>query len=105
MLQVYTTFTLKLTISHLKLLYVVTGSTNVLFLFFYVGPDSLTLVFVETKRGADALEDFLYRCPEQYRVSSIHGDRHQREREQALSSFRSGVTPILVATAVSILCF
>jgi len=34
-------------------------------------------------------------------VSSIHGDRHQREREQALSSFRNGVTPILVATAVA----
>lgn len=65
------------------------------------GPDSLTLVFVETKRGADALEHFLISCPEQYRVSSIHGDRHQREREQALSSFRRGVTPILVATAVA----
>ena len=65
------------------------------------GPDSLTLVFVETKRGADALEDFLISCPDKYRVSSIHGDRHQREREQALASFRSGVTPILVATAVS----
>jgi len=65
------------------------------------GPDSLTLVFVETKRGADALEDFLYHCPENYKASSIHGDRHQREREQALSSFRTGVTPILVATAVA----
>jgi len=65
------------------------------------GPDSLTLVFVETKRGADALEDFLCRCPESYRVASIHGDRHQREREQALASFRNGTTPILVATAVA----
>lgn len=25
------------------------------------GPESLTLVFVETKRGADSLEDYLYR--------------------------------------------
>jgi len=65
------------------------------------GPDSLTLVFVETKRGADALEDFLHRCNEGYRVASIHGDRHQREREQALQSFRNGTTPILVATAVA----
>jgi len=65
------------------------------------GPDSLTLVFVETKRGADALEHFLVSCPDNYRVSSIHGDRHQREREQALASFRSGNTPILVATAVA----
>jgi len=65
------------------------------------GPDSLTLVFVETKRGADALENFLVNCPENYRVSSIHGDRHQRERESALSNFRKGYTPILVATAVA----
>lgn len=68
----------------------------------FLGPDSLTLVFVETKRGADALEDFLIRCPDNYKVSSIHGDRHQREREQALAYFRSGYTPILVATAVSL---
>lgn len=63
------------------------------------GPDSLTLVFVETKRGADALEDFLYR--EEYCAASIHGDKSQYEREDSLSSFRSGRTPILVATAVS----
>lgn len=59
-------------------------------------------MFVETKRGADALEEFLSRCPDGYRVSSIHGDRHQSQREQALSSFRRGITPILVATAVCI---
>ncbi|XP_078695484.1 ATP-dependent RNA helicase DDX3X-like isoform X6 [Branchiostoma floridae x Branchiostoma belcheri] len=63
------------------------------------GPDSLTLTFVETKKGADALEDFLYR--EGYPVSSIHGDRSQREREDALMTFRTGKTPILVATAVA----
>ncbi len=53
------------------------------------GPDSLTLVFVETKRGADMLEDFLYH--ESFPATSIHGDRSQREREDALSSFRSGL--------------
>ncbi|XP_028413978.1 ATP-dependent RNA helicase DDX3X-like [Dendronephthya gigantea] len=63
------------------------------------GPESLTLVFVETKKGADALEDFLYR--EKYPATSIHGDRSQREREDSLHSFRSGRTPILVATAVA----
>jgi ATP-dependent RNA helicase DDX3X len=56
-------------------------------------------VFVETKKGADALEDFL--CKEGYPVTSIHGDRTQKEREEALKSFRTGHTPILVATAVS----
>lgn len=61
--------------------------------------EHLTLVFVETKRGADALEEFLYR--DGYPVTSIHGDRSQREREDALKRFRSGKTPILVATAVA----
>ncbi|KAJ7330664.1 ATP-dependent RNA helicase ddx3x [Desmophyllum pertusum] len=63
------------------------------------GPESLTLVFVETKKGADALETYLYN--EGYRTTSIHGDRSQRERETALASFKSGRTPILVATAVA----
>jgi len=63
------------------------------------GPDSLTLVFVETKRGADSLEDYLY--SEGYPSNSIHGDRVQKERELALAQFRSGKTPILVATAVA----
>lgn len=71
---------------------------NVL-LFVLVGPDALTLVFVETKKGADALEMFLYR--DGYKCTSIHGDRSQSEREEALRSFRTGETPILVATAVS----
>lgn len=43
----------------------------------------LTLVFVETKRGADQLEDFLYQNGKP--ATSIHGDRTQQEREAALS--------------------
>jgi len=60
---------------------------------------SLTLIFVETKKGADSLEDYLFR--NRYPVTSIHGDRSQREREDALGVFRSGRCPILVATAVA----
>lgn len=63
------------------------------------GPDALTLVFVETKKGADALEYFLYKSG--YPSNSIHGDRTQGEREEALRDFRNGRSPILVATAVS----
>mmetsp|Transcript_27458 Transcript_27458/g.50669 ORF Transcript_27458/g.50669 Transcript_27458/m.50669 type:complete len:657 (-) Transcript_27458:79-2049(-) len=59
----------------------------------------LTLVFVETKRGADELENFL--CVNKWLASSIHGDRSQGEREAALRSFKSGRTPILVATDVA----
>nr|XP_042912525.1 putative ATP-dependent RNA helicase Pl10 isoform X2 [Parasteatoda tepidariorum] len=61
--------------------------------------DSLTLTFVETKKGADALEHFL--MSEGYPVTSIHGDRTQREREEALWNFRTGATTVLVATAVA----
>lgn len=64
------------------------------------GPDALTLVFVETKKGADALEYFLYKSG--YPSNSIHGDRTQGEREEALRDFRNGRSPILVATAVSV---
>lgn len=64
-----------------------------------LAPDSLTLIFVETKKGADSLEEFL--ANERYEVTSIHGDRTQREREEALRSFRNGDRPILVATAVA----
>ncbi|XP_060090126.1 ATP-dependent RNA helicase DDX3X isoform X4 [Heteronotia binoei] len=63
------------------------------------GKELLTLVFVETKKGADSLEDFLYH--EGYACTSIHGDRSQRDREEALHQFRSGRRPILVATAVA----
>lgn len=65
----------------------------------FSAPESLTLVFVETKKGADSLEEFLHQLG--FPVTSIHGDRTQPEREAALRRFRSGTTPILVATAVS----
>ncbi|KDP26941.1 hypothetical protein JCGZ_21034 [Jatropha curcas] len=63
------------------------------------GKQALTLVFVETKKGADSLEHWL--CINGFPATSIHGDRTQQEREQALRSFRSGNTPILVATDVA----
>ncbi|KAF9785242.1 DEAD-domain-containing protein [Thelephora terrestris] len=59
----------------------------------------LTLVFVETKRSADILCDYL--IANNYPATSIHGDRTQREREMALQTFRQGHTPIMVATAVA----
>ena len=50
-------------------------------------------MFVETKKGADQLDEFLYQ--EGFPVTSIHGDRTQREREEALRRFKSGQTPII----------
>ncbi|KAJ1457110.1 P-loop containing nucleoside triphosphate hydrolase protein [Pelagophyceae sp. CCMP2097] len=64
-----------------------------------VAESGLTLVFVETKRDADLLESQL--CREGFPASSIHGDKTQRDREQALRDFKSGRTPILVGTDVA----
>jgi len=63
-----------------------------------VGTDR-TLVFVETKRNADFLASVL--SNEGFPTTSIHGDRLQREREEALRDFKTGRMPILVATAVA----
>ncbi|KAI8369895.1 P-loop containing nucleoside triphosphate hydrolase protein [Choanephora cucurbitarum] len=59
----------------------------------------LCLIFVETKRMADSLSDFL--LDHNFPATAIHGDRTQRERERALESFKTGRTPIMVATAVA----
>ncbi|KAI9266795.1 P-loop containing nucleoside triphosphate hydrolase protein [Phascolomyces articulosus] len=62
-------------------------------------PPSRTLIFVETKRSADSLDQYLYE--RSFPSTSIHGDRTQMEREDALIAFKTGKCPILVATAVA----
>merc|ERR1719334_1267358 len=62
-------------------------------------PTERTLIFVQTKKNADFLATFL--SGEGLPTTSIHGDRFQREREEALWDFRTGDKPILVATAVA----
>jgi ATP-dependent RNA helicase DDX3X len=59
----------------------------------------LVLIFVETKRNADAIEDYLFRAG--YSCTCIHGDRSQPERDRALSEFKRGIKPVLVATDVA----
>jgi len=61
--------------------------------------NGLTLVFTETKRMADHLEEYLYASG--FLAASIHGDRTQQEREAALEAFKSGQVQILVATDVA----
>ncbi|XP_043919693.1 probable ATP-dependent RNA helicase DDX4 [Protopterus annectens] len=58
-----------------------------------------TMVFVATKKQADFIATYL--CQVNLPTTSIHGDREQREREEALRDFRSGKCPILVATSVA----
>lgn len=63
------------------------------------GPKGRTLIFCDTKRMADTIDDFLFN--RSLPCTSLHGDRSQREREDALEAFRSGVCPILIATDVA----
>jgi len=58
-----------------------------------------TLVFVETKKTADFIASYL--CQSDFAATSIHGDRLQREREEALKDFKGDRKPVLVATAVA----
>jgi ATP-dependent RNA helicase RhlE len=59
----------------------------------------LTLVFVRTKHGADRLVKRLRR----HGVDAVamHGNKSQRQREQALARFESGAVDTLVATDVA----
>jgi ATP-dependent RNA helicase DDX3X len=61
--------------------------------------DGLILIFVETKRSCDYIEDVL--CGKGFPACSIHGDKSQREREESLRSFKTGRTPVMVATDVA----
>lgn len=58
-----------------------------------------TMVFVETKRNADFLASILSETS--HPTTSIHGDRMQREREEALRDFKSGKMAVLIATSVA----
>lgn len=57
------------------------------------------LVFVETKKTADFLASFMSET--KMSSTSIHGDRLQREREEALRDFRTGKRKVLIATSVA----
>ncbi|XP_076440930.1 ATP-dependent RNA helicase DDX4-like [Babylonia areolata] len=57
------------------------------------------LVFVGQKRNADFLASYLSQSG--YPTTSIHGDRLQREREEALRAFKKGNSSVLIATNVA----
>merc|ERR1712113_312617 len=62
-------------------------------------PGGLAVIFVETKRGVDTLEMDLHEAG--VKVTAIHGDRSQQERDEALHAFKTGANPVLVATDVA----
>jgi probable ATP-dependent RNA helicase DDX4 len=63
-------------------------------------PMERILIFVNQKKQADFLMSFIS-MKAKIPATSIHGDRLQREREQALRDFKRGSHPVLVATAVA----
>jgi len=62
-------------------------------------PEDRVLIFVNTKRMCEQLGYELRR--ERIYCATIHGDREQRERDQALQAFKSGRSPVLAATDVA----
>jgi len=79
---------------------VLSGREKVSFLAKYlrrtVGP---TIVFVNTKIGADRLARQLYSMG--LHAAPIHADRSQKDRTAAIEAFRAGRTKVLVATDVA----
>ncbi|EPS57761.1 hypothetical protein M569_17056 [Genlisea aurea] len=61
-------------------------------------PGSKIIIFCSTKKMCDHLSHSL--C-QQFGAAAIHGDKSQGERDHVMSEFRTGKSPILVATDVA----
>jgi len=61
--------------------------------------DNKTLIFTGTKRTADEITKFSRQ--DGWPALAIHGDKAQSERDWVLGEFRSGKSPIMVATDVA----
>ncbi|CAF1252655.1 unnamed protein product [Adineta steineri] len=64
-----------------------------------MGPDDKAIIFVDRKSTADNISSELIR--KHISCQSIHGDREQSDREQALEDLKLGTVNILVATDVA----
>ena len=58
-----------------------------------------TIIFTATKRMADDITYFLRK--EGYNALGLHGDKKQQERDWVMTEFKSGKSPILIATDVA----
>ncbi|KAF5098868.1 hypothetical protein DV451_003219 [Geotrichum candidum] len=61
--------------------------------------ESKILIFVGTKRVADEITKYLRQ--DGWPALAIHGDKQQNERDWVLNEFRTGKSPIMVATDVA----
>ncbi|MDR2982966.1 MAG: DEAD/DEAH box helicase [Puniceicoccales bacterium] len=57
------------------------------------------IVFTRTKRDADRITEWVEST--QHPVTTMHADRSQRERQEALAGFKSGKYQVLVATDIA----
>jgi ATP-dependent RNA helicase RhlE len=57
------------------------------------------IVFTRTKHGADRVVRQLGSCG--IAAAAIHGNKSQNQREKALEEFRTGATPVLIATDIA----
>jgi ATP-dependent RNA helicase DDX5/DBP2 len=57
------------------------------------------IIFTETKKNADNLTRMLRQ--DGWPALAIHGDKTQQERDWVLAEFKSGKTPIMIATDVA----
>lgn len=62
-------------------------------------PPTRTIIFVNNRRTADELDDYLFNLG--LPCTSMHSERTQKEREAAMRGFRAGTHPILIASGVS----
>ena len=62
-------------------------------------PPARTMIFTNQKKEVDLLDDFLWN--KGLPTTSIHSDRTQREREDAIRAYKLGKAPILITTGVS----
>ena len=60
---------------------------------------SRILIFCETKRGADNLTRVLRQ--DGWPALAIHGDKTQQERDWVLNEFKTGKSPLMIATDVA----
>lgn len=67
--------------------------------FYETEEDARTLIFVKTQQTAEKLLDLLMK--KYYSCDSIHGAKDQVDRDSALSDFKRGAIPILIATSVA----
>ncbi|KAK1836976.1 P-loop containing nucleoside triphosphate hydrolase protein [Podospora conica] len=62
-------------------------------------PPTRTIIFANSKRAVDEIDDFLFN--KGVPCTSLHGERTQKEREAAMRAFRAGTSPVMISTNVA----